>query len=102
MNAEHQQVSRTLMPFGKYRGQSLTVVRRDRQYCGWLCAQDWFLEKFGYIARRLAPEPITGATVVPWTEIQRRFDRQTAQPKRQRRTKERNDTTDRQEAPCAV
>lgn len=34
-----------IVPFGKYKGQPLEVLRSDPQYCEWLTAQGWFREK---------------------------------------------------------
>lgn len=61
-----------MMRFGKYSGQSISTVRRDRPYCRWLCSQVWFAERFPALHRRLAAEPVSG-TVVPWEVIRSRF-----------------------------
>ena len=34
-----------IVPFGKYKGQPLEVLRSDPEYCEWLTAQGWFREK---------------------------------------------------------
>lgn len=34
-----------IVSFGKYKGQSLDVLRSDPAYCEWLTAQSWFREK---------------------------------------------------------
>lgn len=71
----------TLMPFGKHKGQPLSAVRADRQYCGWLCAQPWFPKKFAHLHRRLAPEPLaTDAKVIAWDAIRDRFGRTERRP----------------------
>ncbi len=38
-----------IVPFGKYKGQPLEVLRSDPQYCEWLTAQGWFREKHGSV-----------------------------------------------------
>lgn len=35
-----------IVPFGKYRDQSLEVLRADRQYCEWLLTQPWFVQRY--------------------------------------------------------
>lgn len=35
-----------VIPFGKYKGQPVEVLRHDREYCDWLMEQDWFRVKF--------------------------------------------------------
>ena len=37
-----------IVPFGKYKGQPLEVLRSDPQYCEWLTAQGWFRENSVY------------------------------------------------------
>ena len=62
------------MPFGKHVGRRISEVREDRQYCAWLCSQDWFAAKFPALHRRLAAEPVAqSGTVVPWEAIRTRF-----------------------------
>lgn len=34
-----------LIPFGKYKGQPLVAIQKDKQYIDWLLAQSWFHEK---------------------------------------------------------
>jgi hypothetical protein len=97
----------TVMPFGKFRGLPLSTVRADRQYCGWLCSQPWFAEKFAALHRRLSAEPVTvTGTVVPWEAVASRFgcsdDSPTPEPRHSRRTRASHDTmAEAQEAPCA-
>lgn len=35
-----------LVPFGKYKGQSIDVMANDHEYVSWLSAQPWFRERF--------------------------------------------------------
>jgi uncharacterized protein (DUF3820 family) len=37
--------AQAIVPFGKYRGQPIEVLRADQQYVDWLMAQDWFRER---------------------------------------------------------
>jgi hypothetical protein len=41
--------SSEIIPFGKYRGQPLEVLRNDPGYVQWLTGQDWFRERFATI-----------------------------------------------------
>jgi hypothetical protein len=41
--------SSEIIPFGKYRGQPLEVLRSDPGYVQWLTGQDWFRERFAAI-----------------------------------------------------
>lgn len=68
-----------MLQFGKYCGQSIRTVRRDRPYCRWLCSQVWFVEKFPALHRRLAAEPVSGK-LVPWEDIRSRFATDTLLP----------------------
>jgi uncharacterized protein (DUF3820 family) len=36
-----------LVPFGKYRGRSVSEMRSDTNYMQWLTMQPWFRERFG-------------------------------------------------------
>jgi hypothetical protein len=38
-----------IVPFGKYRGQPVEVLRADPGYTQWLLAQDWFRDRFATI-----------------------------------------------------
>lgn len=38
-----------LVPFGKYKGQPLEVLAHDQDYCDWLMAQPWFVERYTQI-----------------------------------------------------
>jgi hypothetical protein len=35
-----------IVPFGKYKGQSVDLLLADRDYCSWLLAQSWFPQRF--------------------------------------------------------
>lgn len=36
-----------LMPMGKWRGVPISnVAERDPEYISWLCAQDWFFQRY--------------------------------------------------------
>jgi len=37
---------KNVVPFGKYKGQPVEVLRGDTAYCDWLTAQDWFRERY--------------------------------------------------------
>jgi hypothetical protein len=39
--------------FGKYKGNNLTRVLRDRDYCKWLLKQEWFMENYEYLYNRI-------------------------------------------------
>jgi hypothetical protein len=36
----------TIIPFGKYKGQTLEAIQHDKQYLDWLQAQDWFRQRY--------------------------------------------------------
>src|SRR6516225_4197283 len=38
-----------IVPFGKYKGQPIEVLREDRSYLDWLSGQDWFRERYAGI-----------------------------------------------------
>src|SRR6266446_810452 len=35
-----------LVPFGKHKGQPVTALAQDRDYCDWLLQQSWFVQRF--------------------------------------------------------
>ena len=39
--------------FGKYKGNTLKTVLKDRSYCEWLLLQDWFKNSYEYIYNRV-------------------------------------------------
>lgn len=47
-------VDLNLMRFGKYKGQPLEVVARDRRYTAWLLLQDWFRRQYTGISKKLS------------------------------------------------
>lgn len=40
-------MNKNLVPFGKYKGQPMEVMKMDTQYCDWIAQQDWFRERYG-------------------------------------------------------
>lgn len=42
-----------LVEFGKYRGQPLSSLLRDRTYCRWLLTQAWFRQEYPDVYRML-------------------------------------------------
>lgn len=46
-------LSQESITFGKYDGQTLPVMLRDRQYCIWLLKQDWFKTNYPYLYNRV-------------------------------------------------
>ncbi len=40
-------MDKNLIPFGKYKGQPMEVMKMDTQYCDWIAQQDWFRERYG-------------------------------------------------------
>ncbi len=45
-NEQNWQAGQELIPFGKYKGQPVQVLRSDRGYTEWLLQQDWFVQRF--------------------------------------------------------
>lgn len=43
------ELAHEVIPFGKYKGQPVSVLQYDKQYCEWLSSQDWFRERFSNI-----------------------------------------------------
>jgi predicted 3-demethylubiquinone-9 3-methyltransferase (glyoxalase superfamily) len=39
--------------FGKYKGQILDKMLKDRTYCNWLLKEDWFEKNYEYLYRRV-------------------------------------------------
>lgn len=46
MKMEIIQQKGMIVPFGKYKGQPVEVLREDAQYMDWLLGQNWFREKY--------------------------------------------------------
>ena len=42
-----------VITFGKYRGNNISQVLRDRKYCEWLLTQEWFRENYEYLFNRV-------------------------------------------------
>ena len=42
------------MPFGKYKGYPLDVLRHDQDYSSWLAAQEWLPESYPEVSAFLA------------------------------------------------
>ena len=47
----------SIVPFGKYKGQPIDVLRQDQEYLEWLSQQDWFRKKFATLYNMLLTEP---------------------------------------------
>jgi hypothetical protein len=46
--------------FGKYRGKTLDVMLKDRDYCKWLVNEEWFQTNYEYLYNRVSEyNPIT-------------------------------------------
>ena len=46
--------------FGKYKGKTLDVMLKDRDYCKWLVNEDWFQTNYEYLYNRVSEyNPIT-------------------------------------------
>lgn len=46
-------LSQDTITFGKYRGQTLPILLKDRGYCSWLLKQDWFEKQYEYLYNRV-------------------------------------------------
>lgn len=46
-------VTQDTVHFGKYKGQPLSRVLRDRNYCAWLLKQEWMQEQYAYFYNRI-------------------------------------------------
>ncbi len=44
---------KNIVPFGKYKGQSIEILQADEKYAEWLAAQQWFRERFTDLFRAL-------------------------------------------------
>lgn len=47
------ELSRDSITFGKYKGSTLDVILKDRNYCKWLLAQEWFQSNYSYLYNRV-------------------------------------------------
>jgi uncharacterized protein (DUF3820 family) len=50
-------VNQNLVPFGKYKGQPLEILRQDPGYLEWLAAQDWFRKQYAWLYSMLVTAP---------------------------------------------
>jgi hypothetical protein len=49
MSEQNNHPSTALVPFGKYRGQPVAVLRNDPEYLQWVMGQDWFRARYANI-----------------------------------------------------
>jgi len=42
-------MSSEIIPFGKYKGQPLEILKEDRQYTEWIMSQDWFVKRYSHL-----------------------------------------------------
>ena len=54
-----------LVPFGKYKGQPVSVMQNDTQYCEWLSTQDWFRERYANVYNQVIINNFTEPTETP-------------------------------------
>lgn len=47
------ELSQESITFGKYRGETLPQVLKDRSYCTWLLEQEWFYNNYEYLYNRV-------------------------------------------------
>ena len=52
-----EEAKHNVVPFGKYRGQPIDVLRQDQDYLNWLAAQDWFRQRYAALYATLVAEP---------------------------------------------
>jgi len=57
MTEEAKPIVHNVVPFGKYRGQPIEVLRQDQDYLNWLAAQDWFRKQYAALYAMLVAEP---------------------------------------------
>ena len=46
-------LTKNSITFGKYKGYELPIMLRDRDYCKWLCTQDWFAINYEYLKNQI-------------------------------------------------
>ena len=62
-----------VVPFGKYKGQPLEILKEDPQYCEWMTSQPWFGERFPEL-RTIIVNNFTEPTCTPeHNKLQARF-----------------------------
>ena len=54
-----------LVPFGKYKGQPVSVMQNDTQYCEWLSTQDWFRDRYANVYNQVIVNNFTEPTETP-------------------------------------
>ena len=55
---------------GKYKGQQLSVMLKDRGYCTWIRDQDWFKTNYEYLYNRVTEyDPLTFFLTTPKLDI---------------------------------
>lgn len=47
------ELNQDTITFGKYKGESLYKVLKDRSYCAWLLEQEWFENNYEYLYNRV-------------------------------------------------
>lgn len=57
--------NKQLVPFGKYKGQPVSVMQNDTQYCDWLATQDWFRERYANVYNQVIINNFTEPTETP-------------------------------------
>ena len=57
--------NKQLVPFGKYKGQPVSVMQNDTQYCDWLATQDWFRERYANVYNQVVINNFTEPTETP-------------------------------------
>ena len=63
-----------LVPFGKYKGQPVEVMKMDTGYCDWLSKQDWFREQYGNVYNQVIINNFTEPSETPeHNRLQMRF-----------------------------
>lgn len=58
-------MSDKLVPFGKYKGESLSKLTSDKEYSEWLIAQPWFRQEFSAVYKEIlrASRPVAATPV---------------------------------------
>lgn len=62
-----------IVPFGKYKGQPVEVLKADEPYCQWLSGQDWFRSRFAPIYQVIIQGPATHEDTPEHNRIQAKF-----------------------------
>ena len=64
-NMKEIDFNKQLVPFGKYKGQPVSVMQNDTQYCDWLATQDWFRERYANVYNQVIINNFTEPTETP-------------------------------------